>query len=161
MFSGAVSRDRSATLLTDIVSAPSRFRKQAEDFEIEPDERDHQAKCAVPLHVFGSVHAGASFDHVEIENKIERRDDHDEKAKADADGTAAIDRGHLNVKEAQCHFCEIEDGDAAGRGDDAQLEALGRANHAGLVREQHYKQHAEGEANRLEGYARIGLLKDG
>jgi hypothetical protein len=127
MFSGAVFATSFSDIACRYYLATPRFRKQAKDFQIEPDERDHQAKCAVPL-----------------QNKIERRDDHDEKAKADADGAAAIDGGHLNVKEAQRHFCEVEDSDAAGRGDDAQLESLGRANHAALVREQHDKQHAEG-----------------
>jgi hypothetical protein len=64
-------------LFDDGLSAGHLFRlsaahlaEQAEDFQIEPDEGDHQAECAVPLHVLGRAVAHAGFDHVEIENQI-------------------------------------------------------------------------------------------
>ena len=64
-------------LFDDGLSAGHLFRlsaahlaEQAEDFQIEPDEGDHQAECAVPLHVLGRAVVHAGFDHVEIENQI-------------------------------------------------------------------------------------------
>ena len=48
----------------------AHLAEQAENFQIEPDERDHQAECAVPLHELGRAIPHASFDHVEIENQI-------------------------------------------------------------------------------------------
>ena len=69
--------------------------------------------------------------------------------------------GTCNVEETENHLGEIEDGDAACRGDHTQPEALSRANDACLVCEQHDEQHAKREADRLESDARIGLLKDG
>src|ERR1700704_166564 len=48
----------------------AHFTEQAEDFQIEPDECDHQAERAVPLHVLGGAIPHAGFDHVEIENQI-------------------------------------------------------------------------------------------
>src|SRR6266849_6736566 len=65
------------------LSAAARFREQAQNFEIEPDEHDHQAEGAVPLHVFWSAHAHAGFDHVEVEDQIERGDDHHEETETD------------------------------------------------------------------------------
>ena len=96
-----------------------------------------------------------------IQNQIERRDDHDEKAEADPDPTRSVDGRHCYVKEAENHLGEIEDGDAAGRRDHAQPEALRRANYACLVSQQHDEQYAKGQANGLEGDARIRLFKDG
>jgi hypothetical protein len=48
----------------------ARLPEQAEDFQIEPDERDHQAERAVPLHVLRCPTLDATLDHVEIENQI-------------------------------------------------------------------------------------------
>src|SRR5258708_38667465 len=48
----------------------ARLAEQPENFQIEPDERDHHAKRAVPLHVFRRSALDAALDHVEIENKI-------------------------------------------------------------------------------------------
>jgi hypothetical protein len=48
----------------------AHLTEQAENFQIEPDERDHQAECAVPLHVLGHAIPHPGFNHVEIENQI-------------------------------------------------------------------------------------------
>jgi hypothetical protein len=46
----------------------AHLTEQAEDFQIEPNERDHQAECAVPLHVFRRSTLDATLNHVEIEH---------------------------------------------------------------------------------------------
>ena len=46
----------------------AHLAEQAENFQIEPDERDHQAECAVPLHVFRRSALDASLNHVKIEH---------------------------------------------------------------------------------------------
>ncbi len=132
----------------------------AQNFEIEPDERDHQAEGAVPLHVFWSAHAHASFDHVEVEDQIERGDDHHEETETDTPGTAAVENADVDAEEAQDHSDKVEDGDAAGGGDHAELEALCGANNAGLVRHQHDQERAEGQAHGFDGDAMIRGLEN-
>ena len=56
------------------------FAEQAENFQIEPDQRDHQAKCSVPFHILGRAAVNACFDHVEIEDEVQGCDDDDEEA---------------------------------------------------------------------------------
>src|ERR1700722_15896490 len=141
--------------------AALEFRKQAQHFEIEPDERDHQAERAVPLHVTWSAHARAGFDHVEIEDEVESGDDDDEEAEADADVAAAVDSGDCNVEKAQDDFSEIEERDAARGCDDAELEILRDADGAGFIRDEHHGEHAEGQADGMEGDAGIRLVENG
>src|SRR5207302_3984616 len=134
--------------------------QQAEDFQVEPNERDHEAECAVPLHVLRRPALDATFDHVKIENQIQGRDDHHKEAEADSHSAAAVDRRDLNVKEAaKNHLHEIEERDTARGGNHAELEALRGTNHAGLVSEQHYEERAESEANSLNRDAWVGALE--
>src|SRR5580704_11667142 len=77
----------------------AQFTEQAKNFEIQPDERDHQAERAVPLHVLRRSAGYACLDHIEIENQIERRNDDHEEAEADSDDAASIDRRDRNVEE--------------------------------------------------------------
>src|SRR5258708_15371387 len=62
----------------------ARLAEQAENFQIEPDEREHQGECAVPLHVLRRSTLDTSFDHVEIENQISGRNDDHKKPQADS-----------------------------------------------------------------------------
>jgi hypothetical protein len=48
--------------------ATPRFREQPKNFKIQPDKRDHQPESPVPLHIFWSIVAGSSLDHIEIEH---------------------------------------------------------------------------------------------
>ena len=48
----------------------AHLAEQAENFQIEPDERDHQGERAVPLHVLRRPTLDTCLDHVEIENQI-------------------------------------------------------------------------------------------
>ena len=160
---------REDRLFDDGLSASQLFRlsaarlgQQAEDLQIQPDERDHQAKCAVPFHELRRSIPHAGFDHVKIENQIQRRYDDHKEAEADAHGAAAVDRRDLNVEEtAKNHFHEIEKRDAASGGDHAELEALRRANHSRFVGEQHDEQRAEGEAHGLNRDAWVRMLEHG
>src|ERR1700722_16643809 len=60
--------------------APTQLGEQPQDFQVQPHERYHQSESAVPLHVFGSAHARALFDEIEIEHQVERRDANDDQA---------------------------------------------------------------------------------
>ena len=83
----------------------ARFGEQAQDFQIEPDQRDHDAEGAVPLHVFRCAYADAGFDEVEVEHQVERGDDDHNHAEADADGAVAVDGAEGgNVEEAEHHL---------------------------------------------------------
>src|SRR5271157_4520802 len=48
----------------------AELREQPQQFEVQPDQRDHQCKAAVPLHVLGSVEACALLNQVEIEYQV-------------------------------------------------------------------------------------------
>jgi hypothetical protein len=48
--------------------ALAHLAEQAQNFQVEPYQRDHQAKSSVPFHVLWSTHACGIFDHVKIEN---------------------------------------------------------------------------------------------
>src|SRR5271165_1474926 len=65
-------------------SAAAELRQQPQDLEVQPDQRDHQREGAIPLHVFRSAHARAIFDEIEVEDEIQRGNDYDDDAEADA-----------------------------------------------------------------------------
>jgi hypothetical protein len=48
----------------------AHLAEQAENFQIEPDECDHQAERAVPLHILRRSALNTAFDHVKIEDQI-------------------------------------------------------------------------------------------
>src|ERR1700684_3678906 len=141
--------------------AALELRKQAQHFEIEPDEGDHQAERAVPLHVTRSAHTRAGLNHVEVEDKVERGDDDDEEAEADSDDPAAVDRGNCNVEKAQNDFSEIEERDSAGGRDDAELEILRDADRSRFVSDKHHGKHTERQADGVEGGAGGRLVENG
>src|ERR1700682_1555784 len=138
------------------------FAEQAQNFEIQPDERDHQAEGAVPLHVFRRAVMDAGFNHVEVQDEIKRGDNDDEKAEGDAPRTALMDHRHLDVeKHSQDHFDEIQERDAAGRGEDADLELFSGTDHAPLINQEHYKKRAKGKADGLDSDSGIRALENG
>ena len=57
----------------DLVSA-AQLGEQAENLQIEPDQRDNDAEGAVPLHILGCAELYALLDEVEVEHQIQRRD---------------------------------------------------------------------------------------
>ena len=46
----------------------AELRQQPKDLDVEPNERHHQSKGAVPLHILGCTTLRAGFDEVEIED---------------------------------------------------------------------------------------------
>ena len=50
--------------------AAAEFAEQADHFEVEPDEGDHDAEGTVPLHEFGCALIDALLDEVEIEDEV-------------------------------------------------------------------------------------------
>src|SRR5215472_3916451 len=99
--------------LTQTLIATAEFRQQAEHFEIQPDQGDHEREGAVPLHVFGSAHTCAGFDEVEVEDEVERGDDNDNEAEADADWAGAVDGSEVHAEEAEDEFEQVKDCDAS------------------------------------------------
>lgn len=52
--------------------------QEAEDFEIEPHEGNHQRKTAIPFHVLGRAGLGAALDGIKVEDQVQGCDhDHD------------------------------------------------------------------------------------
>ena len=63
--------------------AIGQLRQQAQDFQVQPDQRDHQAECAVPFHVLGRLGCRGLLDEVEVQQQVERRQADHEQAEAD------------------------------------------------------------------------------
>ena len=72
---------------------------------------------------------------------------------------AAVDGGEVDAEEAQHHFEQVEEHDAAGGRDDAHAELLRDLDHAGAIDDQQDEEGAEGEADGLNGDAGIAQLK--
>jgi hypothetical protein len=81
--SGAVS-DSSGSL------PASRFCQQPQDFPIEPNTRNHQAEHSIPLGVPWSAPACGVLDPVEFQDEVERGDDDDDQANANAPTSATL-----------------------------------------------------------------------
>src|SRR6266702_6858577 len=155
MRSGSLFRAKQLWIL---VSA-AHFAEEAQDFEVEPDEGDHDAEGAIPLHVLGSAVVYAAFDGIKVENEIEGGDADDEEAEDDADGTTAVDGEEAHSEEAQQHLQQIENHDAASGCDHSEAELLRDLDHARAISEQEHKQSAEGETHGLNGNAGIAELE--
>src|ERR1039458_9696333 len=150
---------RGSGLFPFLVSA-SYFGKQPIYLQIEPDQRDHDAEGAIPLHVFGSAELDAFLDEVEIEDQIEGGDGHDEQAESDADEPGAVDGDETDAEEAQQHLHHVKEEDAAGGSDDAQAKLLRYLDQSGAIGQQQNEESAEGEAHRLDDNARIAEVED-
>jgi len=75
------------------------LREEAEQLEVEPDERHEQAEGPVPLHVLRCAAIRASFDEVEVEDQVEGSDRDHDQAEADPDRRAAADEGDTGAEE--------------------------------------------------------------
>ena len=82
---------------------------------------------------FGAPLPGALLDEVEVEHQVQRRDDDDDQADADAERTRACMNDIGMPNGCSTNVSEVDERDGAGRGDDAELEALGRLDRAGPV----------------------------
>ncbi len=91
--SSAIRRWR---LLPPVVAA--QFRKQTDNLKVQPDQRHHQAKRAVPFHVLRQPVHGAFFNHAEIEDQVQSRDDDNRQAEQNPDGSRAKDAGNLHME---------------------------------------------------------------
>ena len=65
----------------------------------------------------------------------------------------AVDGGEVYAEESQDELQEVEDGDAAGGGDDAEAQLVGDLDEAGAIGDQHGDQRTEGERDCLNGDA--------
>src|ERR1700756_1251823 len=108
--------------------AAAKLWQQTQNFKIQPDECDHQAERAVPLHVFRRTDADARFDEIKIEHKIERRDDHDKKSKADSDHTRTVDGRETDTEKYEYDFNYVEKPDTTRRSYDADIDFLSDSN---------------------------------
>src|SRR5271157_4075857 len=82
---GHVVMERAPWLRQASIAVIGELREQTEHLQVKPDQRDHQAESAVPLHVLGHLPLCGLVDEIEIEQQVERRQADDEKAEADAD----------------------------------------------------------------------------
>ena len=62
-----------------------------QNLDVQPNQRDHQAECAEPFHVFGRALVRTVFDEIKIQHEVERGDHHDECAEANAHEAGAVD----------------------------------------------------------------------
>src|SRR5580704_2022289 len=54
--------------LWDLLAA-AKLGEQSQDLEVQPDESDHQAECAVPFHILRRTGVRGILDEVEIEHE--------------------------------------------------------------------------------------------
>src|ERR1700728_3227561 len=52
--------------------SPLQLAQQAQDLEVEPYQRDHDAERAVPLHVLRRAVLYAFFNEVKVQHQVER-----------------------------------------------------------------------------------------
>src|SRR6187399_3720891 len=62
----------------------AQLAEQPKDFEVQPDERDGEREGAVPLHVLRRAAIHTLLDDVEVQDQVQRGDDHHEAAEQDA-----------------------------------------------------------------------------
>src|SRR6267378_2924150 len=158
------SASRSSSLRAvdlESVLAAANLAQQAQNFHVQPDQRDHQPEGAVPFHVLRCAYPGSSLDHVKINDQVQRRDNYHEQTDPDSQWRGGVKRRHLRVEEqAHHHADEVNDRDSARSRNHAQFEPARRLHDAELVRQQHYKRHAKCQADRLHGNPWIRLIKN-
>jgi len=141
--------------------AIAEFCEEAEDFEVDPDEGDHQCETAVPFGPFGSTDVGHAFNHIEVENEIHGRDDDHDEAEGDAGRRALMNKGNRGAEKTHDHAGEVEQADSECGGKDHFLKGWSCSQEAQLIENQHGEENAEGDTDRLENDARVGSLEVG
>src|SRR5574341_1545061 len=136
------------------------LRKQPQYLDIEPDQRDHESECSVPLHKLRRALRRAALDEIEVEHEVQGRDDDDEEAEADPDHPALVNKRHADAEEAKQDRDEIDGRDPARCRDHAELEILRGFDHPRLIREQETEERAEGEPHGLDHDARVTAFED-
>src|SRR6267142_2941914 len=139
-------------------SAAARFAEQAKNLKIQPDERDHQRESAIPIHVFRGTIFDASFDQVKIKHQVKRGNRNHEDAESDTPRPAFMDERDRTIEIAKNHIHEIQNRDASGCGDDADLESLSGADDSGLISEQQNKEGTESQSHGLNRDAGVPEL---
>ena len=92
---------------------------------------------------FGAPWLDARFDEVEVEHQVQRGDHDDEQAEADADQAGFVDVRHVVPNRPQHDRDQVDQRDAAGGRDHAELEVLRRPDQPAAVRHQQREQRAD------------------
>src|SRR5258706_9024655 len=158
------SASRSSSLKAvdlESVLAAANLAQQAQNFHVQPDQRDHQPEGAVPLHVLRCAHPGSGLDHVKINDQVQRRDNYHEQTDPDSQWRGGVKKRHLRVEEqAHHHADEVNDRDSARSRNHAQLEPARRLHVPELLRHEHYTRHRKCKADCLHGNPWIRLIKN-
>src|SRR5579862_3651081 len=78
----------------------ARFCEQPQNLHVHPDQSDHDAERSVPFHVLRRASVDPGLDEAEIQDQIERGDDHDDRAQPDAPRSGAIQQRHVPAEHA-------------------------------------------------------------
>src|SRR5258705_13753068 len=158
------SASRSSSLKAvdlESVLAAANLAQQAQNFHVQPDQRDHQPEGALPLHVLRCAHPGSGLDHVKINDQVQRRDNYHEQTDPDSQWRGGVKKRHLRVEEQAHHHADEVNDRASARGrNPGELETVRRLHDAHVVRQQHYKRHTKCQADRLHGNPWIRLIKN-
>ena len=127
--------------------------EEAQDFQIQPNERDQQAHCRKPLHVLRCAVHFTFFKVVEIEQQVHGSDGNDDQADADADRAGLVQIRHGDAKKRKHDRNYINQRHSAGSHHDAYAELVVYLDDARFKDEQHSKKHAERQGNRLKNDA--------
>src|SRR5436190_2937132 len=103
----------------------AHLAQQTQDFQVQPDQRNGEREGAVPLHVLWRALIRTLLDEVEIDHQVQRGDDHHEHAEQDAERAALMDEADGLAEHAHDHAHEIQQRDAAGGCNHADIEIVG------------------------------------
>lgn len=143
-----------------MLAAVVELGEEAENFQVEPHQRDHDAEGSVPFHVLGCAGIDSALDKIEVQDEVEGGDYDDDEADADAERAGVVQHEETNAEKAGDHLDEVEQGDSPGSCGNADGKLLRDADDAGAVDEQHGEQGTEGEADSLDADAMIAGFKD-
>src|SRR6267143_1456018 len=94
-------------------------------------------------------------------HQVKRGNDNHEEAESNAPRPAFMDERDRTIEIAKNHIHEIQNRDASGCSDDADLESLGGADDSGLISEQQNKEGTESQSHGLNRNAGVSELKHG
>jgi acetyl-CoA C-acetyltransferase len=137
----------------------AQVAQQAQDLDVQPDQRGHQAERDVPGQLRRGTGPNGLVRHVEVEQQAERRHaDHDQ---AERDGQpAAVPQPQVHPEQSGDQVRDHQDDDADHRAHQPLGEPRGDPHGAGLVDHQHADEHPGRTDDRLSRDARVDLVED-
>src|SRR5215208_134531 len=104
-----------------LLSGPKE-REQPQNRNVDPDQREHQPKRPVPLHVPWRSSRRRLLDESEIQREVQRAQDDDQDAYPDAQRCWSIQEREINPKQGEQPHHHVEQQETARSRDDPRRE---------------------------------------